>query len=285
MKRRWFPPRGAAAAGLAIVLGCTGWEGPPAGSSPAARAGAVSPPSSLPETKEGDPSREQAVRLFNRAQELIRRGESRAAEALLGEALAAHPGLYPAHQALGEIYEKDGRKREAAAAYRQVLRLKPDHVKSHVALGRLAEEAAQPEAALYHYERAVALDPGAFLPHFRLGLIRRGRQQLDAAVHHLRAAARIEPAHQIARYWLWLSVAERGGADDWEVELGRSLVEGGDETPVRFYQARAAHRFREGKVEEALKAIQKAVDVNPHWREARWRSVLADMERYRRARK
>ncbi len=54
---------------------------------------------------------------------------------------------------------------------------------------------------------------------------------------------------------------------------------------MRYYRGRAARHFRAGRVKKALGAIQKAVDVNPRWRDRRWRRVLEDMTRYRRARK
>ena len=117
------------------------------------------------------------------------------------------------------------------------------------------------------------------MAHYRLGLIPRRRKQTAMAVHHLKAASRISPEHRAARYWLWLSVSEQGGPHDWEVDLGRGVVESGNEAPVRYYRGRA------GRVGKAIEAIQKAVDVTPRWRDRRWRGGLEDMIRYRRARK
>ena len=139
------------------------------------------------------------------------------------------------------------------------------------------------ESAIFHLEKALTLKPDSFMAHYRLGLIRRNRRQMAMAVYHFKAASRISPGHRAGRYWLWLSVAERGGADKWEVELGREVVEAGNDAPVRFYRGRAGRLFRNGRTARALRTIQKAVDVNPLWREKRWRGVLADMSRYRRA--
>ena len=80
-------------------------------------------------------------------------------------------------------------------------------------------------------------------------------------------------------------LTERGGAQAREVELGRAIVESGSDTPIRYYQGRAAKYFRRGHIGKALVAIQNAVDVNPNWRDKKWRSVLNDMARYRRAKK
>ena len=265
--------KAAAALLLAGLLGCAAAPGPdPAAAPPAAKGPA-------------DPSPGRAIALFNEGQELAGRGDHAGAERAFLQAAGADPRLQPAFMALGEARERLRKKKEAAEAYRQALRLKPGDAKAHIALGRLMDEARQAEAALYHFERAAELAPGEFLPHFWLGHLRVRRDQLDAAIRHLRAAVRIDPAHPHARYWLWLSLARRGGSEDYETELGRRIVEAGNEEPVRFYQGRAAAHFRAGRVEEAQRAIQKAVDVNPAWRDRKWRGVIEDMERYRRARR
>ncbi len=204
---------------------------------------------------------------------------------LLRRAVSEKPGLVPAHLALAGLYEKQKKKTEAAAAYRRVLKLRPGHVASHLALGRLAQEAGDKERAIYRYEETIRQNSGSFLAHYRLGLIRRRRGQIAMAVHHFKNAVRLSPGHKAARYWLWLTLAERGGSDEYEVELGRWLVEAGNETPIRYYRGAAARHFRAGRAAAALALIQKAVDVNPRWRDRKWRGVLDDMARYRRARK
>jgi len=265
-------PRALAAALLAAALGCAAQrESPPAS--------AKAQPGETQEGVEG-PS---GISLFNRAQEALRRQDAAAAEALLRRALGANPRLFPAYLALADLYEKAGRKAEAAGAYRRLLALRPGDARGHLGLGRLAEEAGREERAIYRYERALAADPASFLAHFRLGLIRRRRGQAEAAVHHLREAVRLAPGHRAAGYWLWQVVAERGGRDAWEADLARRLVEAGNETPVIFYRGRAARRFREGRIEEALRDARMAVEANPGWRDPRWRGVLRDLERYERA--
>ncbi len=225
----------------------------------------------------------EAIRFYNLAQEKLGRGKLAAAGELLRKAVLADPGLFPAHASLGRVLERSGKKAEAEKAYRRALELRPGHVKSRVALGRLAVEAGKIEIAIFHLEKAARLDPESFIAQYRLGLIRRQRRQIALAVHHFKEALRISPDHTEARYWLWLSVSERGGADKWEAELGRAVVEGGSDTPIRYYRGRAAKLFRSGKVGWALETLQKAVDVNPDWRDKRWRGVLNDMTRYRRA--
>jgi tetratricopeptide (TPR) repeat protein len=224
-----------------------------------------------------------AVERYNQAQEKIREKSWPAAEASLRDAVSIAPNLVPAHLSLAEVYEKQNKKAEAAATYRKILEINPKHAESHLALGRLAEKTGQKERAIFHYEQVIQYNPDSFLAHYRLGLIRRQRKQIAMAVHHFSKAVHLSPEHQAARYWLWLSLSQRGGAQRREVELGRSLVEEGNETPVRYYRGVAARHFQAGRIEEALLAIQKAVDVNPQWRNQKWKGVLDDMARYRRA--
>lgn len=226
-----------------------------------------------------------AVALFNRAQERIRAKDLDVAEALLLRAISENPGLVPVHLALAGLYEKKKKRAKAAISYRRVLKLRPGNVESHLALGRIAQEAGQKERAIYRYEEAIRYEPGLFLAHYRLGLIRRRRGQIPMAAHHFRMAVRTSPEHQAARYWLWLTLAEQGGSDRYEVELGRGLVEAGNETPIRYYRGAAGRHFRAGRSAAALAAIQKAVDVNPRWRDRKWRGILDDMARYRRTQK
>ena len=73
--------------------------------------------------------------------------------------------------------------------------------------------------------------------------------------HHFKNAVRISPEHQAARYWLWLTLAEREGAGEREIELARGLVEAGNETPIRYYRGAAARHFRAGQTAAALVAL------------------------------
>ncbi|MDA1000332.1 MAG: tetratricopeptide repeat protein [bacterium] len=234
-------------------------------------------------SKPAPESPSQALSLYNRAIEEVRAGRLGAAVPLLQGTLRAQPDLYLAHLALGDIYRKQGKRKEARLAYRRVLALKPDHPESHVALGQLAETARSQELALHHYEKAVRARPEFFLARFRLGVLRFHRKQYAAAVSNLRVAARLRPEHSGARYWLWLSLAERGEAADWEVALGRKIVVSGDTTPVTYYRGRAAALYRAKRYEAALETIQRAVGVNPNWRDPRWKIVLDEMARYKRA--
>ena len=224
-----------------------------------------------------------AIEFYNRGREKMKRGDYPAAAALLEKSVAKDPRLFPAHAALGRAYEKLGKINEARALFRLALEIRPDHAESRVALGRIAYDKGGIERAIFHFEKAVKSKPDSFVAQYRLGLIRRRRGQIPLAVHHFKQAMRISPGHQEARYWLWLSLTERGDADKWEVELGRAIVVSGSDTPVRYYQGHAARYFRRGRVGKALVAIQKAVDVNPGWRDKMWRGVLNDMARYRRA--
>jgi Tfp pilus assembly protein PilF len=205
------PPLPIAAARAALVLlflisGCAVKGSLPAPGEPKQDSAAASP-----KKKPGRRSKE-AIRLYNLAQEKLRRGKLPAAGEFLRMAVSADPELFLAHASLGRVLEKSGKKAEAEKAYRRAFELRPGHVKSRVALGRLAFDAGKLEAAIYHLEKAVVLDPESFIAQYCLGLIRRQRRQVALAVHHFKEALRISPDHAAARYWLWLSVSERVGA-------------------------------------------------------------------------
>jgi Tfp pilus assembly protein PilF len=226
-----------------------------------------------------------AIGFYNLGREKMKRGDFSAAALLLEKSVVKDPKLFPAHAALGRSYEKLGKIKKARASFRLALTIRPGHAESRIALGRMAFTKGEVERALFHLEKAVESKPDSFIAQYRLGLIRRRRGQVSLAIHHFKRAMRISPGHQAARYWLWLSLTERGGAQAREVELGRAIVESGSDTPIRYYQGRAAKYFRRGHIGKALVAIQNAVDVNPNWRDKKWRSVLNDMARYRRAKK
>ncbi len=241
--------------------------------------------SRFPRSKKENSRSDRAIFLFNQAQDFIRQGDRKKGEALLREVLAANPKLFPAHLELGDLLQKEGRLSEAVKSYRRVLALRADHAVSRISLGRIAEKRKMPERALFQYEQAVEIAPDTFYPHFRLGVLRRSKGQLDLAIFHLKKAVRFDGDHRAARYWLWLSAAERGGLDVFEIKHGKFLVERGDETPIRYYQAQAANHFASKRFRQALREIRKAIDVNPRWKEPRWQGVLNDLSRYKRATK
>lgn len=141
--------------------------------------------SRLPRSKKENSRSDRAIFLFNQAQDFIRQGDRKKGEVLLREVLAANPKLFPAHLALGDLLQKEGRLSEAVKSYRRVLALRADHAVSQISLGQIAEKMKMPERALFHYEQAVKIAPDTFYPHFRLGALRRNKGQLDLAIFHL----------------------------------------------------------------------------------------------------
>ncbi len=117
--------------------------------------------------------------LFNHTQDFIHQGDRKKGKVLLREVIAANPKLFPAHLALGDLLQKEGRLSEAVVSYRRVLSLRADHAVSRISLGRIAEKRKMPDRALFHYEQVVNIAADTFYPHFRMGVLRRDKGRLD----------------------------------------------------------------------------------------------------------
>jgi len=116
-----------------------------------------------------------------------------AAERELKEALAIDPSLTDAHNNLGAVYDRDGRKTEAEAEFRTVLadRTYPTPEKAHLNLGVLYDGQGRSQDAIAELRRAVEVNPRFYQGHYELAgmLERAGKLQEAAQLYEVAAPA------------------------------------------------------------------------------------------------
>jgi len=160
---------------------------------PAAPAAAEAPPKA-PAT---DPKK--AVNVYADARRALQRGDERAAEALLLDALALDPRLHGAREDLGNLRVRQGRIDEAAATATAGLEIEPAHVGYRRLAARIELMRGQPAAAvalLEHDAPAVERDP-EYHALLASALQRIGRH--EEAARGYQALARQEPYQ--AAWW------------------------------------------------------------------------------------
>ena len=135
---------------------------------------------------------------------------------------------------MGQIHEVKGDLEEAARAYRKALGIDSASVHASLALGRLLVRSDQAREAVTHYERAMLRNPA-----------------LSSAVY-----PRLEEAYR-----------SLGEAPRYERLLRDRIVE--DEGDIFARLALAEWLRQQGRAEEALLALRRALEIRPDFIEAR----------------
>lgn len=234
-------------AGFLVVVGLRGVapSGPP-------RAG-VRPELEKAGAQPGGTSVADAAKLDtiqNTAQELIRRGEMKQAEALLRGAIAEHVTQQRLYVQLGDLLAAQKRPGEAYATYEQALACGPGDADLEFAAGTAAASAGKLERAEEHYQASMIKRPTDFRAPMYLAQVQMKQEKLDEAAANLLLAAKLNPDAAV----VWGSLAEISLRQN-KLSLAEQHAKKAREleprvTVWRLIEARALKR--EGKPEAAL---------------------------------
>ncbi len=184
---------------------------------------------------------------------------------------------------MGEIAFRAEDLKGAVKHYRAALEVNPRYGPSRLALARCYELLGARERAIFHYEEFIKEEPEEASAQYRLGLLYRDSGRHSLSAHHLRQALRREPDNRNFLYALWSIYALHMPNRRLELRYGARLVELEDFRPIEFYRARASMNYKQARFEAAVRDARMAVDINPGWREERWRGALEELRRYRAA--
>jgi len=164
-------------------------------------------------------------RVLESVQAYVSREEYAKAAAILGRAVAEHPGDADLRFALGDLRMRmddyDGAYEQYAAGLATLGT--PDAVRSFTA-GTLASEIGELELAASHYEDASRADPSRAEYPLYLANIELKRNAVDEAAAAVALAARLAPER--AEVWVtWSHIAMRRGAPDLALQQIRKARE------------------------------------------------------------
>ena len=239
-----------------------------------------------------------ALALMGRNEEALGRYEA---------ALALRPRLAEAEFAAGFVLARMGRVKEAETRYRRALAARPDFAAAWINLGSLLREQGRDVYAEAALRRAVELRPDLVSGWINLAILERERKRPAAAEAYLRQAFALNPDQvetlvawcqfraaekDLAGAWGWLRWALARNPDhDEAVNMQGILLH----TEGRFAEAVAVFERAEalgsraaasnrgnslldlGRMEEALKAHETAVERDPANAGAQYNLALTEL--------
>lgn len=188
--------------------------------------------------------------------------------------LAPRFGL--AHARLAELEFSFGARHAALRELDTALALSPKLVSAHALRGFVLLEQGDTVAALASFERARSLD-AAFGPAWLgRGLCLMRQRRFEDARQSFQAAAALEPQRSVFRTYLGKAASELGNAKAAEKEL-RLASKLDPQDPSAWYYA-ALHLWQQNRLNEAIRDLEKAMDLNDQ--QAPFRSeLLLDADR------
>lgn len=201
---------------------------------------------------------------FNAALSAYCAGRLQQAEAACRQILKTQAGNADAFHLLGMIALQGGRYDAAVDYLNRAIALKPTSAEYHNSLGEIRRTAGNPEEAAVSYRRAFALNPNYAEAHCNLGMLlfRQGRR--EEAVAQLTQALAVKPALAEAHINLGAVLQSQGRFDDAAASYLRALTlkpSHGD--PLNNLATIAAAYRAQGRVQEALKVLFKALEIQP----------------------
>lgn len=172
----------------------------------------------------------------------------------------------------------------AAATLRESLRINPEYLPAQLKLGGYLLALGKWQEASELFEAVVKKHPASAEAYYGLGQAQAVRKDLDSAVESLRKASELFPQYGAAHYALAQTYKRLGKMDQAVEQLGlfektpASAPEAEDQLmdEIKALAVNASDDVRrgmelaeQGKLEEAVAALEKALQANPKLVEAR----------------
>jgi tetratricopeptide (TPR) repeat protein len=201
--------------------------------------------------------------LVNQGLVEVQRGNFKNARKLLGRARRINPDVAQPHHGLGVLAEREGRPDVAAKHYDEALRIDPGFAPSRANLARLLFESGRYEHARVQFKRLTEVAPDDVHGYVGLAesLLHLDRiEEADAVVENglERAPKQADLVILRARSYL------RTGQWDRAVELLTPLARSHDDIAVVALGWLATAEIGRGRLEYAVGAARKALELDPH---------------------
>ncbi len=197
----------------------------------------------------------------------VAKGVQDEAERALRRALEIDANYFPALASLGELTRKQDRLVEAEAICRRLVELRPDEPGAHHMLGMVLTDEVHPEAAMICFREAIRLDPGFWRSHNNLGMLLADHGRRDEAIVHLHRALELNPDNNdvllnLVRLYSFEEDFEEG--KPYLERLHQRLPD-----DARVWNSMGTYSHAQGRMADAIREIQRAVDLDPGLAQAR----------------
>ncbi len=172
--------------------------------------------------------------LRNRVAALLAEDGAWAALRHVRAAVRTHPEDAEVHFELGVLERRVGTEAAAREAFERAVKLRPRHARAHAQLGRLAAREAAFEPAFRHYRDAVRASPGFARAHLDLGFLYVRRGYFRDAARHFDIATRAAPESARAHALLGGALSTLGETDRARAALERALELDPEHREARF---------------------------------------------------
>ena len=244
-----------------------GGVAPPGGNSAPATPGTSAAPAPPPEPTAPTHSVTEAV-------DLIKAGKNEEAIPILKEFLEKNPNNAPVQFTLGKALVNTKQFDQAVPALQKALAIKPDQQGAHFFLGIAYSQMGQDADALKEFEAEIPLSPAQDAAYSNAAAICEKQGNQDKALEYYKKAVEIAPNRAELHASLAgiyekkgnqpVVVEAKGGTSDLGTKIisvsPSGVIERAEQMSPKYFGAIAKNNDRN---EEAVKAFQKAVELDP----------------------
>lgn len=166
------------------------------------------------------------------------------------------------HDLLAAIYTAQADVRRASDEWQKSIQLSPDDPKRYFQLGMLYLKFRTPSLAVIVFGHGVERLPNSALLWMELGISQCLDEKLEPAEQSLQTAIRLDPRFTDA-YLMLGDILEQEKPHE-ALEVFRRTMTAHPELPVAYYYyGRLALQLNEGSIDEAVRALRRAVSLDP----------------------
>lgn len=194
-------------------------------------------------------------------------GQLEEAIAQYRRSIQEQPTYALAHYHLGNALVELGELDDAVKAYREAIRLKPGYAIAYNNLARVFSTQGKLDEAARHYRRAARIDPTHIEALSNLGTILESQGALEQAAKQYRKALDLQPGYVEVRFNLANVLLRLDQVESAEGEYRRTI---GDQPDYgKGYYGLAVALQMQGHTDDAIKNLEKALQLSPELDEAR----------------
>jgi tetratricopeptide (TPR) repeat protein len=190
----------------------------------------------------------------------------RSAVGLWDDTVRKRPGNARAHNHLGNVLDRAGRRSEALASYDKAVQLRPDYAMAYYNKAECLLKMGQASAAVDLFDQALRIDPAYFKALRGKGdaLVRAGRG--DAAIALYQEALKLQPDDSDATRSLGIALLNAGRVSE-AIERFEAVLRV-DPRDARAHNNLGYAYSKVGRMEKAVEHLEAAVRLEPDSAEA-----------------